>query len=106
MVISLGLVPTPKDLGVGLLIGGVCIFIVMMFFGAMGMIAYAKDATSYDNFSKFAYLSFFDLLEPLSEFSHIVALILVTTFCASSVDTRDQGWGWGFSRKDAQTLAQ
>lgn len=76
-----------KDLAQGMAIGGVCIFIVMMFFGAMGMIAYANDPSSYDSFSKLAYLSFFDLLAPLGSGIHTLCLILITLFGASSVDT-------------------
>mmetsp|Transcript_12638 Transcript_12638/g.26655 ORF Transcript_12638/g.26655 Transcript_12638/m.26655 type:complete len:299 (+) Transcript_12638:1-897(+) len=59
----------------------------MMFFGNMGMLAYANDPTSYDEFAKFAYLGFFDLILPLNTFWHIVVLIIVTALAASSVDT-------------------
>lgn len=76
-----------KDLAQGMAIGGVCIFIVMMFFGAMGMIAYANDPASYDSFNKLAYLSFFDLLAPMGSGIHTLLLVLITLFGASSVDT-------------------
>jgi Na+/proline symporter len=76
-----------RDFGIGVLLGSFLIFLVMMFFGVMGMVAYAKDPTSYDNFDKFAYLSFFDLLAPMGKVWHIITLLLLTTLCASSVDT-------------------
>jgi len=46
-------------------LGSVLVFFLMMFFGIMGMISYANDPESYDTFSKYAYLAFFDLLLPL-----------------------------------------
>jgi len=67
------------------------IFFTMVFFGIMGMIAYAKDPESYDTFVKLAYLSFFDLLEPLAAGWHVLVLILVTAFCASSIDSLQVG---------------
>lgn len=63
----------------------------MMFFGIMGMLAYANDPEAYDNFEKFAFLAFFDLLEPLQNGWHIVVLILVTALAASSVDSLQNG---------------
>lgn len=81
----------------GFCIGSVMVFFLMMFFGVMGMLAYANDPYSYDNGLKFAYLSFFDLLEPLKEGWHIVTLILVTALCASSVDTLQNGMASFFS---------
>ena len=72
-------------------LGSVMVFFLMSFFGVMGMIAYANDPTSYDNWEKFAFLSFFDLLEPLSDAWHIVVLILVTALAASSVDSLQNG---------------
>ena len=59
--------------------------------GVMGMIAYANDPESYDNFEKFSFLSFFDLLEPLGNGWHILVLILVTALAASSIDSLQNG---------------
>jgi len=75
----------------GFAIGSLMVFLLMMFFGIMGMIAYAKDPISYDTFAKFAYLSFFDLLEPLPKGWHIIVLLLVTALAASSVDSLQNG---------------
>lgn len=82
----------------GFCIGSAMVFSLMMFFGVMGMLAYANDPTSYDDGIKFAYLSFFDLLEPLKEGWHILTLILVTALCASTVDTLQNGMASFFSR--------
>jgi solute:Na+ symporter, SSS family len=82
----------------GLVIGSVMVFFLMMFFGIMGMLAYAKDPDSYDNFEKFAYLSFFDLLGPMKTGWHIMTLILVTALAASSVDTLQNALSSIFSR--------
>jgi Na+/proline symporter len=71
----------------GFAAGSVMVFTLMMFFGIMGMIAYANDPEAYDNGTKYTYLSFFDLLEPLSGVWHIVTLILVTALTTSTVDT-------------------
>ena len=43
-------------------LGSFLVFLLMMFFGVMGIIAYANDPEAYDSFSKFAFLAFFDLL--------------------------------------------
>ena len=75
----------------GFMLGSVMVFFLMMFFGVMGMIAYANDPEAYDNFEKFSFLSFFDLLAPLSEGWHIVTLLLVTALAASSVDSLQNG---------------
>jgi SSS family solute:Na+ symporter len=75
----------------GFLAGSVMVFFLMMFFGVMGMIAYANDPGSYDRYEKFAYLAFFDLLEPLGNGWHILVLILVTALAASSVDSLQTG---------------
>jgi solute:Na+ symporter, SSS family len=75
----------------GFAIGSVLVFGLMMFFGVMGMISYAKDPYSYDNGLKYAYLSFFDLLLPLGEGWHIITLILVTALATSSIDTLQNG---------------
>ena len=63
----------------------------MMFFGIMGLIAYANDPESYDTYQKYAYLAFFDLLLPLNEGWHILTLIFVTALAASSVDSLQNG---------------
>jgi Na+/proline symporter len=75
----------------GFCIGAVMVFFLMMFFGIMGMLAYANDPEAYDNFEKFSFLAFFDLLEPLSNGWHIIVLILVTALAASSVDSLQNG---------------
>jgi SSS family solute:Na+ symporter len=75
----------------GFLGGSVLVFFLMMFFGIMGMIAYANDPEAYNNYEKFAYLAFFDLLEPLGNGWHIVTLILVTALAASSIDSLQTG---------------
>ena len=63
----------------------------MMFFGIIAMIAYAKDPEAYDNFEKYAYLAFFDLLVPLGNGWHVIVLILVTALAASSLDSLQNG---------------
>lgn len=75
----------------GFFMGSVMVFLLMMFFGVMGMIAYANDPAAYDNGEKYAYLSFFDLLLPLSKGWQILTLILVVALSASSVDTLQNG---------------
>lgn len=71
----------------GFAAGSVMVWLLMMFFGIMGMIGYANDPDAYNSGAKFAYLSFFDLLEPLSNAWHIVTLVLVTALTTSTVDT-------------------
>lgn len=75
----------------GFALGSFFVFLLMMFFGIMGMIAYANDPASYDSFDKFAFLSFFDLLLPLGNGWHIVVLIFVTALAASSLDSLQNG---------------
>jgi solute:Na+ symporter, SSS family len=75
----------------GFAMGSGMVFLLMFFFGIMGMIAYANDPESYDNFEKFAFLAFFDLLEPLSNGWHVLVLIMVTALAASSVDSLQNG---------------
>lgn len=75
----------------GFAMGSVMVFLLMAFFGIMGMLAYANDPEAYDNFEKFAFLAFFDLLEPLKNGWHILVLILVTALAASSVDSLQNG---------------
>jgi SSS family solute:Na+ symporter len=72
-------------------LGSVLVFFLMMFFGIMGMIGYAKDPESYDTFTKFAYLAFFDILQPLAQGWHFLVLIFVTCLAASSVDSLQNG---------------
>ena len=80
-----------NDLRIGFLLGAFLVALVMMFFGVMGMIAYANDREAYDSFQKLAYLAFFDLLLPLPRFWHFLTLALLTTLAASSVDTLQNG---------------
>merc|ERR1711935_756046 len=76
------------------------VFMMMMFFGIMGMIAYSKDPVNYDNggfdedgniVGKVAFLAFFDLLLPLGNGWHIVVLIFITALAASSLDSLQNG---------------
>lgn len=78
-------------LRVGFLFGSVLVFFLMMFFGVMGMLAYANDPEAYDSGEKYAFLAFFDLLAPLANGWHIVTLILVTALAASSIDSLQTG---------------
>jgi solute:Na+ symporter, SSS family len=87
----------------GLCMGSVMIFFLMMFFGVMGMLAYAKDPEAYNDGTKYAYLSFFDLLEPLKNGWHILTLILVTALCSSTVDTLQNGLASIFSHDALRT---
>ena len=43
-----------KDMRRGFMGGSFLVFLLMMFFGIMGMLAYANDPTAYDNFEKYA----------------------------------------------------
>lgn len=76
-----------KDMKRGFIGGSVLIFMLMMFFGIMAMVAYAKDPVAYDNWDKFSFLAFFDILAPLAPGWHIITLVLTTSLAASSVDT-------------------
>jgi Na+/proline symporter len=78
-------------LRVGFLFGSVLVFILMMFFGVMGMLAYANDPEAFDNGEKWAYLGFFYLLEPLAPGWQVITLILVTALAASSIDSLQNG---------------
>ncbi|GMH51217.1 hypothetical protein TrRE_jg10438, partial [Triparma retinervis] len=71
----------------GFAIGSAMVFLLMMFFGVMGMISYAVDPMAFDTFEKYAYLSFFYLLIPLPTAVNYLVLILVTALAASSIDT-------------------
>ena len=75
----------------GFFLGSFLVFMLMMFFGIMGVIAVANDPTSYANYSKLAYLAFFDLLQPLGAGWNYLVLLFVTALCASSVDTLQNG---------------
>ena len=104
-----------KDMRRGFAGGSFLVFLLMMFFGIMGMIAYANDPEAYNNFDKYACknhlmfydlcfknmvgfrlimhtllfsdLAFFDLLAPLNNVWHIIVLIAVTGLAASSLDS-------------------
>jgi len=88
---------TDRDMRLGFAMGSGLVFLLMMFFGIMGMIAYANKPTAYDNFEKFAYLAFFDLILPLGTGWHVLTLIIVTALAASSVDTLQTGISSVFS---------
>jgi Na+/proline symporter len=84
----------------GFALGSFMVFMMMMFFGIMGMIAYSKDPVNYDNggfdedgniVGKVAFLAFFDLLLPLGNGWHIVVLIFITALAASSLDSLQNG---------------
>ena len=72
-------------------LGSFLVFLLMMFFGIMGMIGYAKEPSAYDNLEKYAYLAFFNILEPMGQGWHILVLIFVTSLAASSVDSLQNG---------------
>lgn len=78
---------TVTDLRIGFCLGSFFVFLLMMIFGVLGMIAYSKDPDSYDTFQKYAYLSFFDFIAPLAQGWHILVLFLTAGLCASTVDT-------------------
>lgn len=82
----------------GFALGSFLVFLLMFFFGIMGMIAYAKDPVSYDEFTKFSFLSFFDLLVPLGNGWHIIVLIFVSALAASSLDSLQNGLNSVFYR--------
>lgn len=71
----------------GFATGSAMVFLLMFFFGIMGMIAYANDPGAYDSLEKLAYLSFFSLLENSPTGVNYLVLILVTSLAASSIDT-------------------
>jgi len=76
-----------QSLRKGFAIGSFMVFLLMFFFGIMGMISYASDPTSFDAFEKYYYLSFFYLLEASPTGVNYLVLILVTCLAASSIDT-------------------
>lgn len=53
----------------------------------MGLLAYAKHSTAFDEEEYYAYMSFLILLQPLKTFFHILVLILVSSLAASSIDS-------------------
>jgi len=71
----------------GFAIGSVMVFLLMFFFGIMGMLAYANDPEAYDTYQKYYYLAFFSLLESSPTGVNYLVLILVTCLAASSIDT-------------------
>lgn len=75
----------------GFSLGAFMVFLLMMFFGIMGMIGYAHDPAAYDAGEKFTFLAFFDLLLPLGTGWHVVVLIFVTALAASSLDSLQNG---------------
>jgi len=82
----------------GFALGSFFIFLLMMFFGIIAMIAYSNDPAAYDSYDKWAYLAFFDLLLPLGNGWHIIVLILVTALAASSLDSLQNGMNSIFYR--------
>ncbi|KAJ1459363.1 hypothetical protein M885DRAFT_585775 [Pelagophyceae sp. CCMP2097] len=80
-----------RDIRIGFSLGALMTFFVMMFFGIMGMIAFTNDREAYESYDKLAYLSFFDLLQPLPQFWHYITLALLTMLAASSLDTVQNG---------------
>lgn len=82
----------------GFALGSIMVFFLMMFFGIMGILAYANDPASYDNGDKFSFLAFFDLLAPLHPTWHVLTLILVTALAASSIDSLQNGMASIFYR--------
>mmetsp|Transcript_20046 Transcript_20046/g.29730 ORF Transcript_20046/g.29730 Transcript_20046/m.29730 type:complete len:588 (+) Transcript_20046:106-1869(+) len=80
-----------RDMKRGFAGASILIFLLMMFFGILGMIAYALDPDAYDAGDKLNFLAFFDILAPLAPFWHIVTLILVTALAASSIDSLQNG---------------
>jgi len=80
-----------QDLRKGLAFGAALIFIVMWFFGVLGVIAAAKYADDFANYQKFHYLAYFYLAENLAKGWHVLILIFATALCVSSVDSIQNG---------------
>lgn len=80
-----------QDLRKGLAFGAALIFIVMWFFGVLGVIAAAKYADDFANYEKFHYLAYFYLAENLAKGWHVLILIFATALCVSSVDSIQNG---------------
>ena len=85
--------------------GFVLVFFVILFFGIMGMLALAGDYEAYATYQKYAYLSFFDLLEPLPQFFYYLTLMFVACLCASTVDSLQNAMIALFS-KDFMSIAR
>lgn len=80
-----------QDLRKGLAFGAALIFVVMWFFGVLGVIAAAKYADDFANYDKFHYLAYFYLAENLAKGWHVLILIFATALCVSSVDSIQNG---------------
>lgn len=80
-----------QDLRKGLAFGAALIFVVMWFFGVLGVIAAAKYADDFANYEKFHYLAYFYLAENLAKGWHALILIFATALCVSSVDSIQNG---------------
>lgn len=80
-----------QDLRKGLAFGAALIFVVMWFFGVLGVIAAAKYADDFANYEKFHYLAYFYLAENLAKGWHVLILIFATALCVSSVDSIQNG---------------
>lgn len=79
------------DLRKGLALGALLIFLVMWFFGILGVTAAAKYRADFDSYSKFHYLAFFYLAENLDKGWHVLILIFATALCLSSLDSIQNG---------------
>ena len=80
-----------QDLRKGLALGAGMIFVVMWFFGILGVTAVAKYRADFDDFSRLHYLAFFELAEGLAKGWHVIILIFATSLCVSSVDSIQNG---------------
>lgn len=80
-----------QDLRKGLAFGAALIFVVMWFFGVLGVIAAAKYADDFANYEKLHYLAYFYLAENLAKGWHVLILIFATALCVSSVDSIQNG---------------
>jgi|TARA_B100001142_G_scaffold195849_1_gene194748 Na+/proline symporter len=79
------------DLRKGLALGAGLIFIVMWFFGVLGVVAAAKYNDDFNAYTKFHYLAYFYLVENLAKGWHFIVLIFATSLCVSSVDSIQNG---------------
>lgn len=94
-----------EQLKKGFLGGFVLVFLVIMFFGIMGMVALAGDYEAFATFEKLPYLSFFYLLEPTPTFFYYLTLIFISCLCASTVDSLQNAMIALFS-KDVMAIAR
>ena len=78
-----------QDLRKGLAFGAALIFVVMWFFGVLGVIAAAKY--DFAGEEKYHYLAYFYLAENLAKGWHVLILIFATALCVSSVDSIQNG---------------